>query len=286
MSDLKDICPKCGSETKAWMERSPDGRSKCECGFEGKHTEWIKAQRVLDKVNALISTDDNAGAREYFLNEARIAIPLFAGEKPGKPDYIHVIEYAAYEKLRLERDLAVQAMNDAHASLEKSGDTFRENIELRASELRLRQMLDYQAAKLERAEAQNQRLRVDSKLNALNECRDQLTAERERSRKLREALEMYAMTSETFPEYGEVARDALATNGPLATEIEESNRALRLLEAEREKSGNLRHHLAGLIEMVKVEHGLECGVDYEINDTSAIGDAEQALAAYDKETGG
>lgn len=39
------------------MERSPDGRSKCVCGFEGKHTEWINTQRVIDKVEKLIGSD-------------------------------------------------------------------------------------------------------------------------------------------------------------------------------------------------------------------------------------
>lgn len=38
-----EVCPKCGSDRKEWMQRSPDGNSKCaQCGFEGKHTEWEK----------------------------------------------------------------------------------------------------------------------------------------------------------------------------------------------------------------------------------------------------
>ncbi len=220
-------------------------------------------------------TDDNAGARAYCPHDITLGTCI-----------------KCYEKLRLERDEAV-ALKDKAAEI-AIAIGFEHNRMVKERDELLAKVGQY-ASVLNGAGLERDELRAEfksiSKLNdeiradwndCMNNVREQ---ERERSRKLREALEMYAMTSETFPEYGEVARDALATNGPLATEIEESNRALRLLEAEREKSGNLRHHLAGLIEMVKVEHGLECGVDYEINDTSAIGDAEQALAAYDKETG-
>ncbi len=46
MDEVKEACPECGSHDKEWMERSPDGRSKCKCGFEGPHSAWNKVRVV------------------------------------------------------------------------------------------------------------------------------------------------------------------------------------------------------------------------------------------------
>lgn len=76
--------------------------------------------------------------------------------------------------------------------------------------------------KLDRAEAQNQRLRVDSKLDALNLCRDELLKAREVVRVLTQALDSWATYEEDeikkvgpyvdskIPRFIKQAREALA----------------------------------------------------------------------------
>jgi len=109
VSNLKDMCPKCGSTEKVWMERSPDGRSKCECGFEGKHTEWLQPQRVLDKINTLLAMTDEKKPREFLLTVrfdgtlARLSFNKFVQPNTFAPEeQLHVVEYSAYEKLQSE----------------------------------------------------------------------------------------------------------------------------------------------------------------------------------------
>lgn len=205
------------------------------------------------------STPSAGEAREWYIDVNGIAHKQFGDNMrdviPNEWQTVRVIEHSAYAALKAqldqeriasarifsdagrlteERNAAVAAMNDAHESLRKSGDTFRENDELRAklSEMsalveRLTNEKNQLTAKLERSESEINRLTFELDLSRESHVKKltAMTARAEASEKLRdEAIEKYGDAIDKYStlaeKYSQHVLDFVATREKLKLAVE------------------------------------------------------------------
>ncbi len=225
-----------------------------------------------------MSTDDNAGAREFKFKIKRRsdgeAWVIWEGDpiKDSEPGNFHVIEHAAYEKLRLERD-ELQKDMDAHKLVCAQ---YSELVELR----------DWQTKAKYEMEQMNNGRPSEWAYSVLRKERDELElalkrADREAASECAELRNECAETHARIHIAQEEHTALRAEVERLKVELEHTLAAASIHadehRKERERSRKLREALEKCIKAQRKEGVYNCEV---------LAIAREALAAYDKETGG
>lgn len=226
--DQRDMCPKCGSQEKAWMQRSPDGDSKCVCGFEGKHTEWISPKRVVDRAEALVKSSATESAppsplvgwmilEDYCEDMSQwdgvISFPDPTGANLAWENPIKMIEHKAYDALKAELADVCESFDEMQKLSQQSFQLGLDHCREQREQLKR----DLASARAELAEAKAHLFEWEQ--GATGQIEKENALLKQQLSEMRECLEFYAMkrlyvnigvASDLYDDSGAKARELLS----------------------------------------------------------------------------